>query len=173
MPSRASQYRVRVAVQSDCIELARMRCALGDTMKAENPNLWPMTEARKASLPDFFEQSINDPDVGVWVAERLFNDGAATVATMSARIRQDRDVSRVGVVDDAWVDPEHRGRGLCRRLMGELATFFRQRGIVDLTLGFVQGGAAGEVWQHFGFRPVIVLANARLDQLNLDPTFDP
>ncbi len=150
-----------------------MRCALADTMESENRNIWPMTDARKAGLPEFFAGCIRDPDVGIWVVDSVLRGEATTVATVTARIRKDRDVAWVGVVDDAWVDSEHRGQGLCRRLMGELVAFFRQREITDLTLGFVHGGAAGELWQRFGFRPVVVVANAKIDQLDLGPVDDP
>lgn len=53
--------------------------------------------------------------------------------------------------------------------MVELVAFFRQREIVDLQLGFVEGGSAGNVWRHFGFRPTVVVANAKLESLNVEP----
>jgi len=170
--NETQRYRVRPAVQSDCNELARMRRALQATMEAENPHFWPMTEARKAALPEFFAGCVDDPNVGLWVVDDVVNDKATTVATITARIGKGRDVARFGIVDDAWVATEHRGRGLCRRLMVELVDFFRQRKIVDLQLGFIQGGAAGDMWQHFGFRPAVVIANAKLEGLNAEPLSD-
>ncbi|MBV1858241.1 MAG: GNAT family N-acetyltransferase [Nannocystaceae bacterium] len=158
-------YRVRTATQKDCQELARMRGALQTTMEGENPCVWPMAEARRSALPEFFAKCIDDPDVGVWVVDAAVGDQIETVATLTARIAKGRDVPRFGIVDDAWVDAAHRGQGLCRRLMAELIAFFRQREIVDLQLGFVEGGAAGAVWRHFGFTPTIVIANAKLDTI--------
>lgn len=168
MDEQAS-YRVRAAVESDCNELARMRRALQATMEAENRDVWPMTSARNAALPEFFANCLADPTVGIWVVDATISDKTDTVATLTARVGEGRDVQRFGIVDDAWVDAEHRGHGLCRQLMVELIAFFRQRGIAELQLGFVAGGSAGDVWQHFGFRPAVVIANAKLESIDVEP----
>jgi GNAT superfamily N-acetyltransferase len=138
-----------------------MRRALQQTMERENPALWPMTEERTLALPEFFANCVQDPDVRVLVA----STEGKIVATITGRVGQGRDVAAFGLVDDAWVDPEHRGRGLCRLLLSTLIEFFRERDLSKLQLGYIHGGEAGAVWQRLGFSPVVVTANAALTAL--------
>ena len=72
---------------------------------------------------------------------------------------------RYGSIEDVWVEPKHRGQRICTRLTGELLKFFEARGVSELTLGFVSGGSAARVWQHLGFRPAVIIANASLEAL--------
>lgn len=81
-------------MESDCNELARMRRALQTTMEAENRDVWPMTEARKVALPEFFAECVADPSVGVWVMDATVSNKTDTVATLTARIGEGRDVAR-------------------------------------------------------------------------------
>lgn len=158
---------IRIATPDDCDALARMRAALQATMEAENAVLWPMTAARREALPAFFADRVVDPEVHVLVVEVGHGPDARLVGTATGRIAEGRDVLRYGLIDDVWIDPRLRRRGLCGRLVAQLVEFFSQRGIEALSLGFVHGGAAGAVWQRLGFRPAVVLANATIDGLEL------
>ena len=127
--------------------------------------MWRMTDARRQALPQFYAECVSDPEVCVLVAEFEGVSGVEIVGTAIGRIEAGRDVPRYGSIEDVWVQPPHRGRRICRRLMSELAVFFEARGISELTLGFVYGGSGGRIWQQLGFRPAVVIANGSLDTL--------
>jgi GNAT superfamily N-acetyltransferase len=119
-----------------------------------------------AALPEYFAQCLADPEVLVLVVrDQRTEDAPTTVATVTARICTGRDVLRYGLIDDAWVDLDHRRHGLCRMLILRLLDFFEAHKVTQLQLGFVYGGAAGVMWQHLGFRPSVVLAQTTVDQL--------
>lgn len=158
-------YQLRHARPSDCPALARMRRDLQDTMESENGDHWPMKPARKAGLETFFAAALADPEVDIWVAEHVADGTVTPVGTITGRIGRGHDIDRFGRVDDAWVDPEHRGNGQCRRLLDQLVPFFERHEVDHLQLGFIHGGAAGAVWQRLGFRPAVVLANGSLNEL--------
>jgi GNAT superfamily N-acetyltransferase len=72
---------------------------------------------------------------------------------------------RSGHLDDVWVAPEHRGRGLTTRMLRGLLEFFRDAGVEVLSLNYVRGNAEAEaVWTRLGFTPVIVTAVTTLDE---------
>lgn len=157
--------RVRAAVEADCVALAAMRLRLQELLELENPTLWRMTNARRAALPTFYAESIVDPDVCVLAAELEGAPEAGLVGTAIGRVEVGRDVARYGSIEDVWVEPQHRGQRICTRLMSGLTAFFEARGVNELTLGFVSGGSAAQVWQQLGFRPAVVIANASLETL--------
>lgn len=159
------QVRVRVAVEADCVALAAMRLRLQELLERENSSMWRMTSARRAALPHFYAESISDPDVCVLAAELTHSPGAGLVGTAIGRIEASRDVPRYGSIEDVWVEPEQRGRRICRLLMRELVVFFGARGVSELSLGFASGGSAASVWQGLGFAPAVVIANGTLDAL--------
>lgn len=122
-----------------------------------------MTDARKAGLPDFYAESIADPSVHVLVAEAREQDAERIVGTATGRIEAGRDVPRFGSLEDVWVEPEYRGRGICRAFVLTLAGFFQSQGVEKLSVGFVHGGAAAGLWQRLGFAPTVIVANSDID----------
>ena len=157
--------RVRAATLADCAALAAMRLRLQEQLERESPALWRMTETRRTALPRFYAECIVDPDVCVLAAEVESEPEAGIIGTAIGRVETGRDVQRYGSIEDVWLEPQHRGQGMCSSLMAELAAFFERRGVSELTLGFVPGGSAASVWQHFGFRPAVVIANASVEAL--------
>ncbi len=69
--------------------------------------------------------------------------------------------SRTGMVDQAFVQPQHRRQGIGARLVAELCRFLAGQGIEDLSLRYVTGNeeAAG-FWAALGFTPRIVTVGA-------------
>jgi ribosomal protein S18 acetylase RimI-like enzyme len=163
--SNQGAYTIREASSTDCKALALMRRKLQATLEQENPHLWRMTDARKEALPAFYEQCIADAGVQVLVAEGPDSEANPIVGTAVGRLEVGRDVARYGSIEDVWVEPEYRGRGICRALVGQLAEFFRIHGVHELTVGFVDGGAAAELWQRLGFTPAVIIANSNVDTL--------
>ena len=66
-----------------------------------------------------------------------------------------------GVIDDLWVEPRYRRRGLTRRLVEGLVEFAASRGVEDLVLEYSLANREAEaVWTRLGFRPTGVRAGA-------------
>lgn len=69
----------------------------------------------------------------------------------------------VGVIDDFWVEPRHRRRGLSRRIVAELLEFAAERGVRELSLEYaLSNQEAAGIWSQLGFRPTGVSASASL-----------
>ena len=71
-----------------------------------------------------------------------------------------------GHIDDVWVEPRYRHRGICRLLMTRLLEFFEEVGIEVLVLDYVIGNTEAErTWKQFGFQPVLNIANAKVTEV--------
>ena len=91
-------------------------------------------------------------------------DEAGSVAGMglaSVFHNADLEQSRLGKIDDIWVDVASRRQGLGSLIVSELLRFFRQKGIQTLTLNYVVSNDEAEAfWASLAFRPIIVMAKA-------------
>lgn len=68
---------------------------------------------------------------------------------------------RSGVIDDVWVEPEFRGRGVFKALIQELVAFAEKRHVHDLILEYsLSNEEAKAVWSKLGFKPTGVRAAA-------------
>jgi ribosomal protein S18 acetylase RimI-like enzyme len=76
-----------------------------------------MTDAREEGLSAFYEECIGDAGVQVLVAEGPDSDANRIVGIAVGRLEVGRDVARYGSIEDVWVEPEYRGRGICRALV--------------------------------------------------------
>ena len=71
-----------------------------------------------------------------------------------------------GHIDDVWVEPAYRHRGICRALMARLLEFFEQDRVDVLVLDYVVGNIEAEsTWKQFGFQSVLTVANAKLTEV--------
>jgi ribosomal protein S18 acetylase RimI-like enzyme len=156
-------YTIRAARATDCELLAMMRRKLQAALEGENRAMWTMTDARKEALPAFYEYCVADAGVQVLVAEDLDSNTSRIVGTAVGRLEVGRDVARYGSIEDVWVEPEYRGRGICRALIAQLTEFFQTHGVQKLTVGFAYGGTAAGLWQRLGFTPAVVIANSDVD----------
>jgi ribosomal protein S18 acetylase RimI-like enzyme len=67
----------------------------------------------------------------------------------------------VGVIDDVWVEPTHRRRGINRRIVQKLLEFAASRGFQELILEYASSNREAEAaWTRLGFSPVGVRASA-------------
>jgi ribosomal protein S18 acetylase RimI-like enzyme len=158
-------YTIRDATIADCEELATMSRRLRGTMQSDNPDLWPMAETRSELLPEFHKGKVEHATTRVVVAETRKSGRSFIVGMATGSIGTHPDVPRFGSVDDVWVDPEHRREGVCRSLIAALLGFFRDQEIEELTLTWVAGSEAATAWKRLGFRPVLIIANATVDDV--------
>ncbi len=157
---------VREAEPLDVNELVRMRLALQEHISRANPHLFGKSGTAVAELAGKYEAVIADVNTTVLVAQdpstkRIVGMGVGTIMR-----RHDLEPATFGKIDDVWVDPDFRRRGLCRRMLAGLLDFFHHAHIEHLVLDYVIGSTESEsTWRRFGFHPVITKATARLDQV--------
>jgi ribosomal protein S18 acetylase RimI-like enzyme len=155
-----AEYGIRPARAGDLDRLAGMQLALQDHLEAANPGLWRMTPEARAQVKGQLSGRLRAAGSRALVAEHA-RDGVigviyGRVATNASYLPQ-----RTGVVDQLYVEPEHRRRGVGRRLMAALCGFFEQEQVDDVSLRYVVGNEeAAAFWTALGFTPRIVTAGA-------------
>ncbi len=77
----------------------------------------------------------------------------ANVFVTVARVRLGGRLQRLGIIDTVMTHPEHRRRGLARRLMAEAVAGMRARGLAGSLLYTVPGSMPYGFYQSLGYRP--------------------
>jgi ribosomal protein S18 acetylase RimI-like enzyme len=81
----------------------------------------PTTDPRTDDTRRFYERTIETGEHVVWLAEcEGATVGCTAVTLIPVPPRNHAGVDHDGLVLTVWVDPDHRGRGIARRLMDEL-----------------------------------------------------
>lgn len=71
-----------------------------------------------------------------------------------------------GIIDDLWVEPRYRRRGITRRLVAGLVEFAAGKGVHELVLEYSLANPEAEAtWTHLGFRPTGVRAAATVAEV--------
>lgn len=155
---------IRPAEAKDVDALARMRIHLQEHLMQANPLLLPMSEPRRKSLPVFYARQIEDETSQALVAETPSNGELVGMAFARTAVNEDIVPSRLGRIDDVWVEPPYRRKGVCRALVAELLVFFRQNNVEHLDLFHVVGNTQAEhSWSSLGFQPVLTVKSAKLE----------
>ena len=158
-----SQYRVRDATLEDVDEIVRMRLRLQGHLEESNPRVWQLSQKSISELAEFCRERIEDSDSKLVVVEdtekeELVGFGHGRISEHDEYIPE-----KSGGIDDIWIEPYHRRKGLCKRMMTQLLHFFESRGIETLVLDFVEGNVEAEaVWSQLGFRTLLRKATASL-----------
>ena len=161
----SSHYRLRDAAREDVSRLVelllRMDAHVAGIPRARlRPNA-----AGWQDLASRFESLISDDESRVTVATWR----GRIVAMGNVRIWRHPDLwhnperrgRSVAVIDDVWVEPRHRRRGLAGHLVAELVSFAVSRGVQDLMLEYSASNEEAEsAWSSLGFRPTGVRAEA-------------
>jgi GNAT superfamily N-acetyltransferase len=153
-------YTIRPAQRIDLDRLSTLQLALQDHLEASNPNLWRMSDQTRAQLKGQIAARLAALDGCVLVAEHI-EDGVVGVIYGRVVTNKGYTPSRTGMVDQAFVQSQHRRRGVGARLVAELCRFFAEQGIEDISLRYVAGNeeAAG-FWAALGLTPRIVTVGA-------------
>ncbi len=111
--------------------------------------------------PAHYRRAVEDP------AARLLHieeGGSGELIGMGlGRIHDHYTPAGSGRIDDVWIDPRFRRRGLCRQLLARWVEFFTSNGIEAMVLDFAEGNAESvETWRALGFRPVLTTAVTRI-----------
>jgi len=155
-----ADYTIRPAQRIDLDHLTALQLALQDHLEASNPDLWRMSDQARAQIKGQLAARLAAPEGCVLVAEHA-QDGV--VGVIHGRIVTNKGYapSRTGMVDQAFVQPQHRRRGVGARLVAEMCRFFAAKGVDDLSLRYVTGNEqAAAFWTALGFTPRIVTVGA-------------
>jgi len=168
-------YTLRRATPQDLPELARMRIALHDFLLECDPALWVLSRQKMEQLAGFYQDVLAKDNAAVFVA---CDAEARPVGMLMARILETPNVTpgetgpdsdcpfRFCRIDDAWVEPDHRRRGLMRRMVGAVAGFMKEQRVEHAMLDFaIRNPDSEKCWVALGFRPAIAIANAALADL--------
>ena len=155
-----SAYAVRRASKADLDRLVELISDLQDHIEAANPDLWTQSLDSRRHLKNTLTARLQAAGSCALVADHA---QAGVVGAIFGRVLSNKRYtpSRSGSVDQLFVLPEHRRRGIGSQLVAELCEFFAGEGVDALSLRYVLGNdqAAG-FWQALGFEPRIVAAGA-------------
>jgi GNAT superfamily N-acetyltransferase len=114
----------RPAVDEDVPRLAELaRAVIAELEPLRGGAVWRAREARREPVAAGLEALLADPDAHVLVG--TINDVPVGYAVV--RLEHLDDGSRLGVVDDIFVEAEARGIGLGEAMMGDLVAWCRAR----------------------------------------------
>ncbi|MCL7452358.1 MAG: GNAT family N-acetyltransferase [Anaerolineae bacterium] len=161
----APEYSVRLAQSTDIDRLVELLLALQGHIEGSNPTLWQMTAEARANLRGQVVSRLSAEN-GCAVVAAHSQAGLVGMAFGRVVTNHRYRPSRAGLIDQLYVDPGHRRRGIGQRLVSELCGFFARQGVDDLSLRYVVGNAeAAAFWTALGFEPRIVTAGASRRQV--------
>lgn len=167
-----TEYAIRRANKADLDRLVELLSDLQDHIETANADLWKQNPDSRRQLKNTLAARIQAAGSCALVAEHV-SDGVVGVISGRVLTNKRYTPSRSGSVDQVFVQPDHRGRGVGSLLVAELCGFFASEGIGALSLRYVVGNdqAAG-FWQALGFQPRIITAGAERQavQAHLQPT---
>jgi GNAT superfamily N-acetyltransferase len=163
--SPAPEYRIRAAQHADADRLVDLLRALQDHVEASNPEIWQMTAEARRNLRGQIASRLRAESGCALVAEHQ-QDGVVGMIFGRVTTNNRYEPARAGFVDQVYVLPDHRGKGVGRRLVGEICHFFARGGAEDLSLRYVTGNAeATAFWSALGFAPRIITAGANRQEV--------
>jgi ribosomal protein S18 acetylase RimI-like enzyme len=156
------RFTIRDAIVKDIDHVVGMRLRLQEHLLVSNPNVWQMSKKSVSCLSAFYKGALKDARSRLVVAED--NESGRIVGMGFGRIMEHEEhvPSRSGKIDDIWVEPSYRHKGLCQRMISELLTFFGSSKIDTIILNYVVGNLEAEaVWQRLGFSSVLITSTAK------------
>ncbi|MBM3315606.1 GNAT family N-acetyltransferase [candidate division WOR-3 bacterium] len=137
-----------------------MRIALQELLAGKDPEVWRLSADFLARLDRFYADIIAKDDNRVFVA---VDREDRPVAMLMVRIITSAQmlVSRFGRIDDAWVEPSWRARGVMTALTRAACRFLADRGVSLVMLDWANNNEpSGTCWQRIGFKPLMTMGFA-------------
>ena len=164
LPDTQTVPIVRRATPADLALIGRLGALLVEEHHGFDPQRFlaarPGTPEGYAS---FISTQLEDTDKAVLVAD---NDGDVIGYAYAAVEGYNYMALRgpAGVLHDIIVDPEHRGRGVGRLLLGAMLEFFRSREVPRVVLSTAERNeAAQRLFARTGFRRTMIEMTLELD----------
>jgi ribosomal protein S18 acetylase RimI-like enzyme len=165
-------YAVRPPVTADLDALLELHWMLQDHLEGANPQLWTVTAEARRNLRGQLAARLRAAESCCVVAipARVLpasplpsSEQVVGMAFGRLVLNKSYTPARTGSIDQLFVHPEHRRRGLGSCLVGELCRFFAALAVDDISLRYVHGNQeAAAFWQAIGFAPRIVTVGANL-----------
>ena len=152
---------VREAAPDDLPRLVELaRAGIGELTPMKGGSVWAARNARREPVEDDLAAALDDPArrtlVGT-IDEIVVGYGVAHVEALG-------DGTRLGVVDDIYVEDEARGVGVGELVMGELVAWCRDQGCIGIDVIALPGHrAAKNFFEESGFTARMIVMHHRLD----------
>ena len=153
---------VRKAARDDLSRLVELaRAGIAELAPMKGGSVWVARNARREPLEHDLASALDDPNrralVGT-IDEIVVGYGVVHVEALG-------DGSRLGVVDDIFVEEEARGIGVGELVMGELVSWCRHQGCFGIDVIALPGHrAAKNFFEESGFTARMIVMHHRLDQ---------
>lgn len=162
--NNAGKFTIRKAVEADLPVLVDFLAKLALHVAEESPHTLKTEE--QGRLMTALRSSLSDPDKLIIVAEsssaRLVGMGYLYTWHNQGIWEQVEEVEfKSGIIDDVWVEPDFRKRGVFRAILRELVAFAESHDIDELVLEYAASNKeAAETWTKLGFKPTGIRAAA-------------
>jgi GNAT superfamily N-acetyltransferase len=161
----SNSYIIRPARAADLNQLEELLLALQDHVEGANTALWRMRpegrEGMRAQIANRIALAANTAVVAEHAA-----DGVVAIVFGRVVANHRYEPPLAGLVDQLYVRPNHRRRGVASRLIAEICRFFAEQGVGDISLRYAVGNdEATRFWQALGFAPRIVISGAALETI--------
>lgn len=163
-PDPAAGPIIRRATAADLPSIGRLGAMLVEEHHEFDARRFLASRPRTpADYASFLSTQLPDPDRAVLVAD---DNGTVIGYSFAAIEGYDYMALRgpAGVVHDVIVDPEHRGRGIGRRLLDAALAYLASRGAPRVVLSTAaRNGPAQRLFASAGFRPTMIEMTRELD----------
>ena len=153
-------FSIRRARTSDLTDLKRMRIALQDLLAGRDPRVWRLSPELIDTLEEFYARIMEKDENRVFVAA---GPDGRPVGMLLVRILDNPNLNPrpFGRIDDAWVDPEWRERGVMTGLTRTAAEFLARHRVSMVMLDWANNNPpSGTCWQRLGFEPLMTMGFA-------------
>lgn len=159
------KFTIRRAEQRDLGDLKRMRTALQELLLERDPRVFRLDPVFMAELDKFYA------DVAARDENRIFVAADAEDRPVSMLMVRILDNPRMeprpmGRIDDAWVEPAWRGKGVMSALTRACCEFLAGRKVPLVMLDWANNNEpSGTAWQHIGFEPLMTMGFASPERI--------
>ena len=161
-------FSIRSATEKDIDSIVAMRLHLQEHLIASNSNVWQMSTERITGLPMFYKKTLEDRHCHLVIAEDVESGVILGMGLGRVDEHEEHVPNKSGKIDDIWVEPNHRQKGLCKKIVSELLAFFESNDIDMIVLNYVKGNLEAEaVWSRLGFHSVLTTATAKRSEVGV------